>query len=149
MSATGILPPLFERLAGGEDQPQAMEAFDRQALADSVCSELLRLFNTRRASEAMTSPPSILDYGIADWTALQGQRSDDRRKLAREIRLAVEHFEPRLQLGEVDVQPVDGQPQQLNIVLRGALRSGRRHWPVAFVIEKTRQGLEVFHERLD
>ncbi|MFZ4966257.1 type VI secretion system baseplate subunit TssE [Pseudomonas gingeri] len=149
MSATGILPPLFERLAGGEDQVQALEAFDHQALADSVRGELLRLFNTRRAREALTSPPSILDYGVADWTALQGQRSDDRRKLAREIRQAVEHFEPRLALDEVDVQPVEGQPQQLSIVLHGALRSGHRHWPVAFVIEKTHQGLEVSHERLD
>ncbi|WP_248797447.1 type VI secretion system baseplate subunit TssE [Pseudomonas sp. MWU13-2105] len=149
MSATGILPPLFERLASHEDQASFVEAYDRQALADSVRSELLRLLNTRRARVAMTSPPSILDYGIADWTALQGQRSDDRRKLAREIRQAVEHFEPRLALDEVDVQPVEGHPQQLNIVLHGALRSGRQHWPVAFVIEKTRQGLEVSHERLD
>jgi len=149
MSATGILPPLFERLAGGEDQSSVVETFDHQALADSVRNDLLQLFNTRRASKAMTSPPSILDYGIADWTALQGQRSDDRHRLAREIRLAVAHFEPRLALDAVDVQPVEGHPQQLNIVLHGALRSGRRHWPVAFVIEKTRQGIEVSHERLD
>ncbi|NWB89943.1 type VI secretion system baseplate subunit TssE [Pseudomonas agarici] len=149
MAATGILAPLFERLAGGEDQAQALEAFDHQALANSVRSELLRLFNTRRAGAAMTSPPSILDYGIADWTSLQSQRSDDRRKLAREIRQAVEHFEPRLALDEVDVRAVTGQPQQLSIVLHGALRSGDRHWPVAFVIEQTQQGLEVSHERFD
>jgi type VI secretion system lysozyme-related protein len=77
---------------------------------------------------------------------LQQQRSDDRRQLAREIREAVNHFEPRLQLGEVEVSPVPGHPQQLSIHLRGALRSGKQHWPVAFVIENTGDGLEVRHE---
>jgi type VI secretion system lysozyme-related protein len=144
MTGTGILPPLFERLASSE--ADTVQAFDRPALLDSVRTELLRLFNTRRASRPLTSPPSILDYGIADWTALQQQRSDDRRQLAREIREAVNHFEPRLQLGEVEVSPVPGHPQQLSIRLRGALRSGKQHWPVALVIENTGDGLEVRHE---
>jgi type VI secretion system lysozyme-related protein len=144
MTGTGILPPLFERLASSE--ADTVQAFDHQALLDSVRTELLRLFNTRRASRPLTSPPSILDYGIADWTALQQQRSDDRRQLAREIREAVNHFEPRLQLGEVEVSPVPGHPQQLSIRLRGALRSGKQQWPVALVIENTGDGLEVRHE---
>jgi type VI secretion system lysozyme-related protein len=29
------------------------------------------------------------------------------------------------------------------------LRSGQQHWPVAFVIERASDGLEVRHERLD
>lgn len=144
MTGTGILPPLFERLAASE--ADTVQAFDRLALLDSVRTELLRLFNTRRASRPLTTPASILDYGIADWTALQQQRSDDRRQLAREIREAVNHFEPRLQLGEVEVSPVPGHPQQLSIRLRGSLRSGKQHWPVALVIENTGDGLEVRHE---
>jgi type VI secretion system lysozyme-related protein len=147
MAGTGILPPLFERLASSE--VDTVQVFDRQALLDSVQTELLRLFNTRRGPRALTSPPSILDYGIADWTALQQQRSDDRRQLAREVREAITHFEPRLKLGEVQVNPVPGHPQQLSIRLLGELRSGQQHWPVAFVIEKARDGLEVRHERLD
>lgn len=118
-------------------------------MLESVQTELSRLFNTRRGPRALTSPPSILDYGIADWTALQQQRSDDRRQLAREVREAITHFEPRLKLGEVQVDPVPGHPQQLSIRLLGELRSGQQHWPVAFVIEKARDGLEVRHERLD
>jgi len=147
MTGTGILPPLLERLAASE--AATVQAFDRQALLESVRTELLRLFNTRRAQGPLTQPPSILDYGLRDWTALQQQRSDDRRQLAREIRAAVEHFEPRLQLGDVEVSPVPGHPQQLNIRLGGALRSGKQQWPVAFVIEQASDGLEVRHERLD
>ena len=147
MAGTGMLPPLFERLASSE--VDTVQVFDRQGLLDSVRTELLRLFNTRRGHPPLTSPPSILDYGIADWTALQQQRSDDRRQLAREVRVAINHFEPRLRLGEVQVDPVPGHPQQLCIRLVGELRSGQQHWPVAFVIERASDGLEVRHERLD
>lgn len=147
MAGTGLLAPLFERLASGEED--VAQAFDLQALLDSVHTELARLFNTRRGPRTLTSPPSVIDYGIADWSALQQQRSDDRRRLARDIREAVSHFEPRLRLGEVQVNPLPAQPQQLSIRLVGELRSGQRHWPVAFVIEPGGQGLEVRHERLD
>ena len=86
MAGFGLRPPLFDRLARPAQDPE--RAFDRQALQDSVHAELLRLFNTRRGPKALTEPPSILDYGIADWTALQQQRSDDRRQLTGEIREA-------------------------------------------------------------
>ncbi|AXI62134.1 type VI secretion system baseplate subunit TssE [Pseudomonas kribbensis] len=147
MAGTGILAPLFERLACGESD--VAQAFDLQGLLDSVHTELSRLFNTRRGPRTLTSPPSIVDYGIADWSALQQQRSDDRRRLARDIREAITHFEPRLLLGEVQVNPLPEQPQRLSIRLLGELRSGRQHWPVAFVIEPGNEGLEVRHERLD
>lgn len=147
MTGTGILPPLFERLTASE--ADTVQAFDRQALLESVRIELLRLFNTRRGQRPLTTPPSVIDYGIADWTALQQQRSDDRRQLMRQIREAIDAFEPRLQLGAVDVTPVPENPQQLSIRLQGELRSGKQHWPVAFVIENAGDGLEVRDERLD
>ncbi|TKJ86415.1 type VI secretion system baseplate subunit TssE [Pseudomonas koreensis] len=147
MAGTGILPPLLERLASSE--ADSTREFDRQDLLDSVHAELGRLFNTRRGPRTLTQPPSVIDYGIADWSALQQQRSDDRRRLARDIREAITHFEPRLILGEVQVNPVPEQPQRMSIRLLGELRSGRQRWPVAFVIEPGGQGLEVRHERLD
>jgi type VI secretion system lysozyme-related protein len=147
MAGIGMLPPLFERLSSSEADDG--RAFDRQDLLDSVHAELGRLFNTRRGSRTLTNPPSVIDYGIADWSALQQQRSDDRRRLTRDIREAVTHFEPRLRLGEVQVNPLPGQPQQLSIRLLGELRSGQQQWPVAFVIEPGGEGLEVRHERLD
>ncbi|WP_260954579.1 type VI secretion system baseplate subunit TssE [Pseudomonas citri] len=147
MAGFGLRPPLFERLASPPDD--ADRVYDRQALQDSVHAELHRLFNTRRGPRALTAPPSILDYGIADWTALQQQRSDDRRQLTREIRQAITCFEPRLRLGEVHVEPVPGHPQQLSIRLLGELRGSPHAWPVAFIIEPAGDGVEVRHERLD
>ncbi|HDY6182413.1 TPA: type VI secretion system baseplate subunit TssE, partial [Pseudomonas aeruginosa] len=91
----------------------------------------------------------ILAYGLADWTAVQRLRAEDRRQLAREVRAAVEHFEPRLQLAEVEVEPDPGNPQRLRIQLGGSLRSGSRLTPALFVIEQGSDGLEVRHERFD
>ncbi|TBU95648.1 type VI secretion system baseplate subunit TssE [Phytopseudomonas dryadis] len=138
---SAIRPPLLDRLAAGEETD-----FDQAALADSVRNELSRLLNTRRAPRAPGSALTILDYGIGDWTALQPQRLDDRRLLTREIRNAIGHFEPRLQLAEVDVQPLADQPQRLRIRLGGVLRGGTSHWPVTFVIEDRAGTLEVRHE---
>ncbi|GFM55782.1 type VI secretion system baseplate subunit TssE [Pseudomonas capsici] len=149
MPGTGIRPPLFERLAFSEEQTQHTRFFDRQALADSVRTELLRLLNTRRASGNMTTPPTLLDYGIADWSALQASNSDDRRRITREIRAAITHFEPRLHLSGVDVQAMPGRPRQLDIRLSGTLRHDRQEWPVAFVVQTSEAGLEVSHERFD
>ncbi|WP_460111044.1 type VI secretion system baseplate subunit TssE [Pseudomonas sp. S3_H04] len=147
MAGTGMRAPLFERLESSEaENPRA---FDQQDLLDSVHAELGRLFNTRRGPLTRTTPASVIDYGIADWSALQQQRSDDRRKLARDIREAISHFEPRLLLGEVQVNPLPEHPQRMRIRLLGELRSGQQHWPVAFVIEPGGEGLEVRHERLD
>ncbi|WP_134568864.1 type VI secretion system baseplate subunit TssE [Pseudomonas aeruginosa] len=140
---SGALPPLFERLsAEADDRP----AFDDRALAESVRGELLRLLNTRRPANARSG---ILAYGLADWTAVQRLRAEDRRQLAREVRAAVEHFEPRLQLAEVEVEPDPGNPQRLRIQLGGSLRSGSRLTPALFVIEQGSDGLEVRHERFD
>jgi len=139
--------PLFERLASSE--AESTREFDRQDLLDSVHAELGRLFNTRRGPLTRTTPASVIDYGIADWSALQQQRSDDRRRLARDIREAIMHFEPRLLLGEVQVNPLPEHPQRMSIRLLGELRSGQQHWPVAFVIEPGGEGLEVRDERLD
>ncbi|MDY7560396.1 type VI secretion system baseplate subunit TssE [Pseudomonas sp. 10B1] len=149
MPGTGIRPPLFERLAFSEEESQRPRFLDRYALAESVRNELLRLLNTRRAASPMTSPPTLLDYGIADWTAMQAQNSDDRRRMTREIRAAVTHFEPRLHLLDVDVQRVPDQPQRLSIRLSGTIRHDKQQWPVAFILDKSAAGVEVNHERLD
>lgn len=71
---SGALPPLFERLSAEADE---RPAFDDRALAESVRGELLRLLNTRRPAHARSG---ILAYGLADWTAVQRLRAEDRRR---------------------------------------------------------------------
>ncbi|MDD0974504.1 type VI secretion system baseplate subunit TssE [Pseudomonas fontis] len=146
MPASGQRPLLFDRLASSADESPYL---DRYALADSVREELLRLLNSRRGGPLQSTPPTLLDYGIADWSALQASNSDDRRRIGREVSAAVKHFEPRLEVSRVDVRQVPGQPRSLSILLEGYIRHEKQQWPVAFVVEKTDAGLEVSHERLD
>jgi len=146
MPHSGLLPPLFERLSTLLDEAPD---YDRNALAESVRLELARLLNTRRPRRAPGRPLTLLDYGIGDWTALQALRVDDRRLLLRELRAAIQYFEPRLQLSEIDVEALPDQHQRLGIRLAGRLRSGRRSWPVLFLLAPGDDGLEVRHERLD
>ena len=140
--------PLLDRLAS-QDEAGSVRArgFDRQELSESVREELLRLLNTRRAPRSRLKQMTVIDYGIVDWSGLYADRSEDRLKLAREIRLAIAHFEPRLQLAEVDVQPLDGSRHALRVRIAGQLRSGGSEiWPVAFVMDMA-DG--VVHERFD
>lgn len=140
--------PLLDRLASQDEAGSARaRGFDRQALSESVREELLRLLNTRRAPRSRLKQMTVIDYGIVDWSGLYADRSEDRLKLAREIRLAIAHFEPRLQLAEVDVQPLDGSRHALRVRISGHLRSGGSEiWPVAFVMDMA-DG--VVHERFD
>ncbi|HLD64940.1 MAG TPA: type VI secretion system baseplate subunit TssE [Pseudomonas sp.] len=154
--SSGLYPPLFDRLAAEDDADTGAPTpgasggmLDRDALADSVRAELLRLFNTRRATRPYSSQLSIIDYGLPDWSALHGARAEDRRQLARGIRDAVLCFEPRLQVQDVEVLPVPGQQHAVRIRLVGGLRGAARQWPVAFVIDMAAEGYEVHHERLD
>jgi type VI secretion system lysozyme-related protein len=138
---------LFDRLASQDEAGFAQAAvFDRQALSESVRQELLRLLNTRRSIRPRLKQLTIIDYGIADWSGLYADRSEDRIKLAREIRLAIASFEPRLQLSEVTVQPLDGSRHALRVNIAGRLRGGADVWPVAFVMDMA-DG--VVHERFD
>lgn len=139
--------PLLDRLASqGEVSFAQAVAFDRKALSESVRQELLRLLNTRRSIRPRLKQLTVIDYGIADWSGLYADRSDDRLKLAREVRLAIAHFEPRLQLREVDVQPLGGSRHALRIRIAGQLRNADETWPVDFVMDMA-DG--VVRERLD
>lgn len=135
--------PLLERLSAQADEAPI---FDQKALAESVRQELMSLLNTRRPQRVAGQPLTLLDYGIADWAALQALRAEDRRLLLREIRAAVQHFEPRLQLSNIDVEPLPGQPHRLTIRLTGKLRSGQRTWPALFLLSPGEDGMEVRHE---
>lgn len=142
---TGIQPSLFERLASTKE---ADAELDQSALASSVQAELMRILNTRRNVRPAGAALTVLDYGIADWAALYGHSLDDRRRVARDIRNAITHFEPRLLLADVEVLS-DANQQRLLVRLTGSLRCGKRQWPVAFVIEDVADTLEVSHERFD
>ncbi|MDT3717926.1 type VI secretion system baseplate subunit TssE [Pseudomonas oryzihabitans] len=105
---------LFDRLAE--------EGSAGAGLAESVRDELSRLLNTRMASiEQAGTQRTILDYGVADWTAASPHDDDERRRLIREVAAAIRAFEPRLRLVAVTLQPVAPAATALRLVIEGYL----------------------------
>lgn len=111
--------------------------FDRLAeegnseLAQSVRSELSRLLNTRLASRPSGPQRTILDYGVADWTAASPHNDDERSQLIREVAAAIRTFEPRLRLVALSLEPVGPAGTSLRLVIEGYLpgRSGEAEVP--------------------
>lgn len=114
---------LFDRLAE--------EGGASIGLAESVRDELSRLLNTRLASRPASTQRTILDYGVADWTAASPQDDDERRRLIREVAAAIRAFEPRLRLVAVTLQPVAPAATALRLVIEGYLpgRNGEAELP--------------------
>lgn len=121
---------LFDRLAeeGNSD------------LAQSVRSELSRLLNTRLASRPPAPRRTILDYGVADWTAASPHNDDERRQLVREVAAAIRSFEPRLRLVALSLEPVSPAATSLRLVIEGYLPGRGGEAEIPFHMDVTDSG---------
>lgn len=135
---------LLDRLAEEDEQPLP----PRQRLLESIRQELSRLLNTRRSAGHLIKQPNVLDYGIPDWTAMQIDREDDRRRLLKSIRAAIATYEPRLQVSAVELEGASGSRQQTVVSVTGFVRGTDSPWPLAFHVDMTATGIEVRDERL-
>lgn len=121
--------PLFERLS--DDAPAKPEAtplrrYAQDAALASICTELSHLLNTRRSSTPWQENYSVLDYGIADWSGFKSGFEEDRRKLIKDIRLAISLFEPRLKNPQVELLAMNSQTSALRISAELAGHAGQR-----------------------
>ena len=138
---------LFDLLAGG--QAADFDASDARRIGESVRLELERLLNSRRTERAHRMAPSVIDYGIGDWSALYADREQDQRQMIRETRNAILHFEPRLVLDSVDVLALPGQRTRMTVRVVGHVRGLESAPSMAFVMNLGDGGFEVRHERFD
>lgn len=102
---------------------------------ESIRAELLRLFNTRCASPPMAPSPSILDYGLPDWSGMSVADADHRKAIAHAMRKAVIDYEPRLRDVRVEALPSDTlRPASLTLSLHARLRSGGHAFDMLWVV---------------
>jgi len=137
---------LFDLLADGQEE--GFKADDPERIAESIRLELERLLNTRRSERVHGMTPSVVDYGIGDWSILYADREEDHRTLMREMRKAINRFEPRLVLEEIDVQAVAGQRSRMTVRVFGHIR-GMATSGMALSMSLGEGGFEVRHERFD
>jgi type VI secretion system lysozyme-like protein len=130
----GARAPLFDRLAGreppaGGDPPRALRILDRSGVRESIRRELTRLLNTRRpeyGAQAIAGlEPTVIEYGLADYSAMHTQDPEAQKRLSAMIRDAIERFEPRLREPKVEARPLAGSEKALLVAVSGTVTIGR------------------------
>lgn len=130
---------LFERLVDNEHESQEearpLRIHDVDTLRESVKREVARLLNTRRPHPETVGDHdelTVVDYGIPDFSHLNGASSTDRLRLAVILARAISAFEPRLAQVEVSLDPVPGKPARLAGRINAMLEVGSVKEPVSF-----------------
>ena len=145
----GARAPIFDRLAGREavpdgDPPLPLRILDRAGLMESLQRELQRLLNTRRAefkSVALAgAEPTVIEYGLPDYSAMYTQNPEDRKKLASLIQSTVERFEPRLRDPKVEAAVLGNSEKALLVKVVGTIRIGRETERVSFAVSVSGKG---------
>lgn len=107
---TRVVPSLLDRLRDDEPEVSYEAARARtQSVAEmklAVREDLKLLFNTRQGMPAEPRPDqpervgqlqnSLLTYGLPDFSSANVASPLDQKRIRRELRLAIERFEPRL-----------------------------------------------------
>lgn len=147
----GARAPLFDRLAGREavpygDPPRALRILDRTELSESLQRELQRLLNTRRPefkSAALAGmEPTVIEYGLPDYSAMYTQNPEDRKKLVNLIQSTIERFEPRLRDLKVEASVLGNSEKALLVKVAGTVQIGRETERMAFAINVSGKGPE-------
>ena len=152
-------PTLFDKLVAGNDMPGAgvldeasrelrrdtlrsvslvaLERFNEEGLRGSVRRELAWLLNTTNfeSGRDLAAYPqvrtSVLNYGVPD---LAGKARDSRSVLqrARQIRAAIQAFEPRIDPATLDVEfsEIRERENALTYVIHADVRSAVRAIPI-------------------
>jgi len=87
----------------------------------SVISNLTHLFNTRQGAI-----PHLPDYGLPDTTSVYHDVTQTPDVLAREIRSAVQKYEPRLTHVRIDVREGESATMRMVFILTANLEKGQR-----------------------
>lgn len=117
-------------------------------LRASLRRELARLLDTRRPvspQDALAEPDAdltVLEYGIADFSALSPDNIWDRQMMARLIDKAIRAFEPRLKNCRVTVDQIVGSRLDVAVTITGVLRVGTIVEPVSFPILMNTRSME-------
>lgn len=134
--------PLFERLV--DEHPERrqevtpLRSLTRDELRASVRKEVARILATRcplTGDAALARDRTVIDYGLPD-LELGGRATvrEDRFRMARLIRQAIEAYEPRLQRVEVEVLDRTDGGARLLVALRGLLVTERVREPLSFTL---------------
>jgi type VI secretion system protein ImpF len=141
-SRPGARALLFDRLVDEhphrKHEPTPQRGLDPDELYASIRRELVRLLSTRcplTGDEALNRRRTVIDYGLPDLE--EGGRAlvrEDRMRMARLIRQAIEAYEPRLRSVEVEVISPPGGTGKLVVSVEALLSMEQMRAPLSFSI---------------
>lgn len=130
---------LFDRLTDETPHVPVEETpfrtLSREALRESLRAELSRLLSTRSPTPADVlerREPTVLDYGLPDYSGWYTRAPADQLRLAALALRMIRAFEPRLVEPRVRVLPPTDDDHRLRVHVDGAVRVGGVMEPVAF-----------------
>jgi type VI secretion system protein ImpF len=123
--APGLLDRLMDETGQGAGSRHTVEQ-----LKDLVACDIEALLNTRAAVPPRTlddyphARRSVLNFGLADFTAMCLTSSEDRAAICASIKSAIEAHEPRLTEVSASLEPEAGGVNRLHFVIHAKLRVG-------------------------
>jgi len=146
-----VRAPLLDRLIDdqpdGEAEKPPFRAQTRAEYGRSVLRDLGWLFNARCVAlfDDVFGRRTVMDYGVQDFTHLVPSSEADRTILAKWIRQAMKAFEPRLDVKQIHVEPVESNHRVLEVVFEARLIGGPLNEPVSFraILDMSEGGVKV------
>lgn len=144
-----ILDRLMDDEPGARPERPPFRVQTRAAYARSVVRDLGYLFNTRSTKRfdvgPVAGPRTVLDYGVDDFTHLSPANYEDRDRIARSFRNAIEAYEPRLKINQVFVEEIPDQHRSLFLRFDALLLGGGMSEPVSFglVVDQSEGTVEL------
>jgi type VI secretion system lysozyme-like protein len=119
-----------------DEERVPLRILDRRGLVESVRREVERLCNTRiprGAHRRDGEAPTILDYGVPDFSDCQTLSPDEQQRILADVARALEAFEPRLRHVELTLDGASA-PYKLALALQGEIVSGDITEPLSFPV---------------
>ena len=126
-----VVPSVFDRLVGLSPKGGMEEVVARgrsvKAFRESVKRDLEWLLNTRQPIDCVPdSCPelqrSLYTYGLRDNSHLSLRSANAKKQLEKDIKCAIDNFEPRLKDVRVSLQPSSDSSRVLHFLIDGLLR---------------------------
>lgn len=122
-----VLDRLIDREPANRNEPQSWRTQSMKELKDSLRRDLEWLLNSRRSpieppDSAQELWQSVYCYGLPDTTGLALRSTDDKKRLATVVELAIASFEPRLQNVKVTVPTATPTNRIIHFQIEAMLR---------------------------
>ncbi len=114
------------------------DRLDQRELPDvkqSVLDELRRILSARVYTEDIRQERTILNYGIPNIVETDQDNLAHQEKMARQIRSAIEAYEPRLKTIRIEWVGSPPDTPHLYVVISGQLAAGEEDEPLRLILD--------------